>query len=232
MKKLIFFSVLVLLSAGGHTQTAGCNCSTGPDYLEYLYNGLTGPEYRNTAEGYKGNQYYGSWEQGSIVLSSGQRLSGIHLRYDMFINKLLWMREKEYKTGILPISDVLGFTVPDKKNGTEANFVRKRIRLPYQSDTTELYLRLLAGGNVSFLSCHRAVESPSEYGLVEETYYLAFSGNQYVYTGLRKRLLLKLPYIDRVRMKGILKSNRIRVRNNEFQMARAFTLYNQAVKTN
>jgi hypothetical protein len=231
MKKLIFLLGLLLLSVGAFSQSAGCNCSSSEDYLEYLYNGLVGAEYRNSAEGYKGNQYYGPWEKGRIVLSSGQTLTGINLRYDLFINKLLWVREKDFKTGILPISDVVSFTVPDRKYKSEVTFVRKKIRLPYQPDSTELYLRLLAAGEISFLSCHQAVESPSEYELVDETHYVAFSNNTYVYTGLRKRLLLKIPYIDRERMKAILKSNRIRVRNNEMQMARAFTLYNQA-KTN
>lgn len=231
MKKLVFFLGLFVHSAGMVAQTAGCNCSGETEYLEYLYNGLIGSEYRNPAEGYKGDQYYGPWEEGSIAFNNGSRLAGIPLRYDMFMHKLLWIRQKDFKTGILPVSDVESFTVPDSRSGREVTFVRKRIRLPYQSDTTVLYLRRLADGDVSFFSCHQAIESPSEYELVNNTHYLVFSRNKYVYTGLRRRLLLKVPFIDTDRMKVILKSNRIRVRNNEVQVARAFTLYNQTMET-
>lgn len=223
---------MILITAGSFAQTSGCNCARESDYLNYLRDGLIGPEYRNPVDRYKGIQYYAPWADGSIVLSNGQKLTGIYLRYDMFLNRLLWMREKEFRTGILPVEDVISFTIPDPRLGNNVTFVRKRIRLPYQPDTSTVYVRVLSEGPVSLYSCHLAVESPSEYELVDNSRYMAFRNREYEYIKLRRSILLKLPYIDPVRMKAVLKSNRIRVRNNEYQMARAFTLYNQGMKAN
>jgi len=231
MKRLISILAGGFFAVAAFAQTSGCNCSDESGYLSYLLNGLTGPEYRNPVEKYKGQQYYAPWSEGSLVLSSGQVLTGVYLRYDMYLNRLLWMRGKEYKTGILPVDDVERFIIPGIGKGVEVNFVRKRVRLPYLPDTSTVYLRVLAEGPLSLYSCHLAVESPSEYELVDNSRYLAFRGTEYVYMKLRRGVLLKLPFVDPVKMKEVLKTNKIRVHHNELQMARAFTLYNRAMMT-
>lgn len=232
MKKMIAIAVAgVAVTTSTLAQAPGCNCSDEAGYLSYQLNGLAGIEYRNPVDKYKGEQYYAPWSEGGIELSNGQELAGVYLRYDMYLNRLLWMREKEYKTGILPVEDVVRFTIPGIGKGAVVTFVRKRIRLPYLPDTSTVYVRVLAEGPLSLYSCHLAVESPSEYELVDNSRYLAFRGTEYVYMKLRRGVLLKLPYIDPVKMKEVLKANKIRVHNNELQMARAFTLYNQAVMT-
>ena len=84
-----------------------------------------GFEYRNSAERYKGNQYFSDWAKGDVYLENGDVVSDIFLRYDQYMDEVLWLRETDFKTGVLPRGDISGFVIYNERKEPLAEFVRR-----------------------------------------------------------------------------------------------------------
>jgi hypothetical protein len=196
------------------------------DYENSQRNGLMGFEYRNAAARYKGNQYFNDWQKGDVNLENGDVISNIYLRYDQYMDEVLWLRETDFKTGVLPRGDIRGFVIYNDRKEIVAEFTQRMVKLPFRSDSAETYLQVLATGNLELLAYRRVKQAANDYTLHDDTRYLVSSGGSLYYVGASKRLLLKVPGIDEVKLKAVLKSNRIRLDGTEYSLVRVINLYN------
>jgi hypothetical protein len=197
------------------------------DYENTLRNGLMGFEYRNSAARYKGNQYFNDWARGDVYLENGDVISGIFLRYDQYMDEVLWLRETDFKTGVLPRGDISGFVIYNTGKVPLAEFVRQKVKLPYKADSSETFLQVLVKGNLELYAYRKVMQSANDFTLRDDTRYLLFSNGNAYFVGAAKRLLFKVPAIDEVKMKEVLKSNKIRLDGTEFSLIRAVDLYNK-----
>lgn len=198
------------------------------DYENTLRNGLMGFEYRNSAERYKGNQYFNDWAKGDVNLENGDVISNIFLRYDQYMDEVLWLRETDFKTGVLPRGDITGFVIYNAGKLPLAEFVRQRIKLPYKTDSSETFLQVLVKGNLELFAYRKVKQSANDYTLRDDTRYLVFSNGSAYFAGASKRLLFKVPAIDEVKMKAVLKSNKISLDGTEYSLIRVIDLYNKS----
>lgn len=205
-------------------------CSSDSDYEARLEAGLIGYEYINPVAGYKGDQYFNDWALGEVTLKNGVTIRNIHLRYDRYLDALLWLRKSDYKAGVLSSKVVSGFKLVADKLRPVASFYQMKVTLPALG-IKDVYLQSLVTGNYA-LYVYRNVNitSTNEDVLDDNTrYFLAYAGNIYP-VSLRRHSLLSLPVIQKTEMKAILKSTGIPINNNENGLIRAITLYNaQAV---
>jgi hypothetical protein len=202
--------------------------SASEEYENTLRNGLMGFEYRNSAERYKGPQYFSDWAKGNVSLENGDVISNIYIRYDKFMDEVLWLRESDFKTGVIPRGDINGFVIFNEQKEPVAEFSRRRIKLPYKSDSSENFLQVLVKGNLELFAYRKVTQSANDFTLRDDTRYLIFSNGISWYTGASKRQLLKVPGIDEARMKAVLKSNRISLDGTEYSLIRAVDLYNRS----
>jgi hypothetical protein len=198
------------------------------DYENTQRNGLMGFEYRNSAVRYKGNQYFNDWAKGDVNLENGDVISNIFLRYDQYMDEVLWLRETDFKTGVLPRGDISGFVIYNVRKEPLAEFVRKKIKLPYKADSSETFLQVLVKGNLELFAYRKVMQSANDYTLRDDTRYLVFNNGSSYYVGASKRLLLKVPAIDEVKMKAVLKSNKIKLDGTEYSLIRVIDLYNKS----
>ncbi len=198
------------------------------DYENTLRNGLMGFEYRNSAAQYKGNQYFNDWAKGDVNLENGDVISDIFLRYDQYMDEVLWLRETDFKTGVLPRGDISGFLIYKEGKAPLAEFVRQKIKLPYKADSSETFLQVLVKGNLELFAYRKVIQSANDYSLQDDTRYLVFSNGSAYFIGASKRLLFKIPVIDEVKMKAVLKSNKIRLDGTEYNLMRVIDLYNKS----
>ncbi len=198
------------------------------DYDSTLRNGLMGFEYRNSAERYKGSQYSGDWARGDVYRENGDVIPGIFLRYDMYMDEVLWLRETDFKTGVLPRGDIRGFVIFNEQKEPKAEFLRRKIKLPYKSDSSEIFLQVLVKGNLELFAYRKVMQSASGYTLLDDTRYLVFSKGHSYYTGAAKRQLLKIPGIDEVKLKSVLKANKVTLDGTENSLVRVIDLYNKS----
>jgi hypothetical protein len=198
------------------------------DYENTLRNGLMGFEYRNSAALYKGNQYFNDWAKGEVNLENGDVISNIFLRYDQYMDEVLWLRETDFKTGVLPRGDISGFVIYNAGKVPLAEFMRQKIKLPYKSDSSETFLQVLVKGNLELFAYRKVKQSANDYTLRDDTRYLLFSHGSPYFVGPSKRLLFKVPAIDEVKMKAVLKSNKISLDGTEYSLMRVIDLYNKS----
>jgi hypothetical protein len=198
------------------------------DYESTLRNGLMGFEYRNSVERYKGTQYFGDWAKGDVYRENGDVITGIFLRYDMYMDEVLWLRETDFKTGVLPRGDIRGFVIFDEQKQPRAEFLQRKIKLPYKSDSSETFLQVLVKGNLELFAYRKVIQSASDYTLRDDMRYLIFSNGISYFTAAAKRQLLKIPGIDEAKLKSVLKVNKVRLDGTENSLIRVIDLYNKS----
>jgi len=226
MKYLISLLSVCLAVLPAGAQQGDCNCSSADAYQKSLQEGLIGVEYSNPVQGYEGEQYLRDWAYGEINLKNGEVISNIILRYDRYMDELLWLRTNDYRKGLLNKSEIAGFRIYKDGAYTEAIFVKKRIRLPYL-DTAEVFVHELVQGKLELFAYRNVKVEPVEFKLFDYTkHVISTSENDYLIR-LRRKSLLDLPFIDKTEMKKVLRQNRLAIRNNELGLAMAIRYYNQ-----
>jgi hypothetical protein len=187
-----------------------------------------GFEYSNRLERVRGNQYFCDWTKGDVMLKNGIIIPNIFLRYDKYADELIWLRETDFKAGILPRGDIRGFVIFNEQKEARAEFELRKIRLPYKPDSSEIFLQLLAKGKLELFAYRKVIQSGSDYILRDDNRYLVFSNGNSYFVGASKRLLFKVPGIDVAKMKSVLKTNRVRLDGTEYSLIRVVDLYNNA----
>ena len=229
MKSLYLFIWCNLLISQVFSQPADCDCSSVEDYGINQQDGLMGIEYSNPVRGYTGEQYFNDWTPGEVSLYNGEVIKNILLRYERYLDELLWLRKTDFATGILQKTAILGFRLVDEQDRPTADFIKKKILLP-MSDSTEAYLQVLASGQVAFYAYRNVNVTTVEYKLSNNTrYFICTGGNDFLLT-LKRKSLLNLPVVQKAEMKSILRVNRISVSGNEQEFIRAIELYNNRHK--
>jgi hypothetical protein len=185
-----------------------------------------GIEYTVPVVGYIGNRYYSDWTYGEIFLTNGDRITGLYLCYEEYLDQLLWLRE-DFIIGVLCKSGIKGFNLFDNSNNIVASFIKKRIRLPFENDSADCFFQTLVKGEYSFYAFRKVSRVPDALKLEDDTRYYVFNNDQYEMIKLRTRDLLNVSFIDKMRMESIIKSNKIRLRDNEQEFIRAISIYNK-----
>lgn len=227
MKNSIILFAFLLLLLDSNAQQVQYPGSSSEDYSNSLESTLLGFEYNNPVKGYKGEQYFGYWNWGEIELKNGDVIKNIVLRYDKYLDQLLWMRKKDSKIGIVAKDAVASFRLykDEKRIELLAVFRYKRVSLN-GLDTTKVFLQELADGDPG-LYVYRNVKivSSTEYNLDESPLYFICNVNKIYRVSLRRRSLLKCPAIDKTRMKPIIRAEGFLFNQNEQAMAHVIKSY-------
>jgi hypothetical protein len=186
-----------------------------------------GFEYKNSVERNKANQYFSDWAKGEVYCENGDVITDIFLRYDKFMDELLWLRETDFKAGVLARGDVRGFVIYNDRNMPIGEFMRRKIKLPYKADSSEAFLQVLVKGNLELFAFRKVIETASDYtSLRDDIRLLVFNGGNSYFVSASKRSLLKVPGIDEVKLKAVLKTGRIKLDGTESSLIRVIELYN------
>jgi len=202
------------------------DCNSDSDYAAFLRTGLQGFEYNNVVENYEGDPFFNKWTLGEVILNNGDVITDIYLRYEKYLDELLWLRENDYKAGIIRKEGTTGFRLFDAKGAPMATFVRKRHKQPFEPDSTEVFFHVLVSGDLTLYAYRRVKGSPNDYQLIEETKYFLGDNDREVPLILKRKALLNHPLIDKTKMKGVLHAGKILISNGEYEMVRAILLYN------
>jgi hypothetical protein len=230
MKHFALFIIVTGIYSNIIAQQSNTDYQSDENYILFLKKGLMGLEYKDPLEGFIGNRYFGPWSPGEVILQNGDIITRIPLlSYEKYSDELLWLRESDMKTGILNKDQVKAFNLFDESNNLKASFVKKRIKLQFDSDSTERYMQVLESGRFTLYAYRSVTKAAVEFVLVDDTKYLIFNNGQYSLVSLNRRSLMHIPIIDKDRMKLVIKSNYLKVKGNEPDFVRAVKLYNQTL---
>jgi hypothetical protein len=130
VRGLLLTGFFTLFAVTVSPQQYDCNCSE-PLIVDgnYTLNRLVFREYHNPINSYRGEQFLNEWAKGNINLVNGEKINNITLRYDMFSDELLYLREDDFVTGIVNKDDCEHFQISASQS--ELSFVKKQIKLPH-----------------------------------------------------------------------------------------------------
>jgi len=232
MKSICFSILFSLIICDGYSQQSNCAGSSEVDYGNWVQRGLIGFEYKNPVLGYRGGQYFNDWTTGEVMMKNGDLIKDISLRYDKYLDGLLWLRKTDFKTGVISKEAISDFRLFDVRNQNKilASFTNKKIMLQ-KTDSTFVFLQVLVSGELSlYVYRNMNVITTTDYVLNDNTrYFVGFAGKQYPIS-LRRRSLLKIPVIQKTEMKSVLRSNGIIMINSEQDLIYVISAYNARKK--
>ena len=92
--KNIFIGLITLCAIQNvFAQTDHLKYEPDEPYMMNMRKGMMGIEYIDPFVGYKGDQYFNNWTYGEIFLTNGERITGLYLRYEGYLDQLLYLRE-------------------------------------------------------------------------------------------------------------------------------------------
>jgi len=226
--KNTFICLIVLCAIQNvFAQTDQLKFEPDESYMMNMRDGMMGIEYIEPVVGYKGDPYFNNWTNGEVFLANGERITGLSLRYEGYLDQLLWLKE-DFVTCVLCKACIKGFNLFDDSDNIAASFIiKKGIRLPFENDSADCFFQTLVKGEYSFYAFRRVIRLSDVFELADDTkYYIFNNDHQYEKLKLRTRDLLNVSFIDKTRMKSIIESNKIRLRDNEQEFIRAISIYN------
>jgi hypothetical protein len=226
MKNIYLCLVVLFIVQSAFCQVDVVNADPDRIYMTNMRNGLMGVEYTDPFSGYNGSHYFNDWTHGEILLANGEIINGLYLRYESYQDQLLW-QTKDHIPCIICKECIAGFNLFDIYDNITASFVlKKNIRLPLENDSANCFFQTLVEGELCLYALRKVARLSDFSMLVDDTRYFIFNKDQYIRIRLRSHDLLNVPFIDRSKIKSILKSNRIKLRNDEQALVRAINMYN------
>jgi hypothetical protein len=213
--------MLVMAPIFGQGENCNCKSERVPAYEKRL----TGKIFHNKLVG-KNEQFFAYWTRGDIYLTDNSIVKDKNLRYNGLIDELLWMRDSDYKIALLDRNTIERFVLymPDNK-GTVA-FVKVDQKDPKHSENNDMFLQLLADGEVKLFKKIEVTDYPVQGVVIRKDIFYLYKNNYYYRLKPGRAFLFHLFTPDKKTIKHIVRSNNLAVKK-EADLIKAINLYNQ-----
>ncbi|MBN2519130.1 MAG: hypothetical protein JXB17_01380, partial [Bacteroidales bacterium] len=115
IKKIYIIIILIGITHISYTQNYFCKCNKNYENEKYLEEKLVGKIFVNPLVS-NNLQFFNEWTIGEIYLQNGKTVKNKYLRYNGYLDYLLWLRKSDYQTAIINRETVAGFKLYDKNN--------------------------------------------------------------------------------------------------------------------
>src|SRR3972149_7085703 len=140
---LILFTLL--FSAIIRSQDYYCKCADNIEIEKQFDEKLSGRVFNGPFPG-NSAQFYREWISGDVILENGSVVKDKYLRYNGYLDELLWARKPDYKTVNLDKNMVKGFVLHDKDQ--KLVFEKIPVKNFLVNDSTDIFMELLSSGNL------------------------------------------------------------------------------------
>jgi hypothetical protein len=184
---------------------------------------LTG-EFFYESKQYIGEQYFNvNWEQSDILLSTGEMIHNMSLKYNGLFDELIWMNSTNYGKFKLDRSFVREFWLKDEQ-GLSTHFKKIDVHESDNGNQPDVYVEIGIEGKIS-LYIHRKIsvvgtktlymeDGYRVFGIIEATpvYYIKLPTNHYLKLNkIRHKAFLKLFPEEKKAIDKIIKANHLDV---------------------
>jgi hypothetical protein len=224
MKFFKTLTIFLITSTVAFSQNASVLVSNSPEQKEYPDELITakyvGVNFKSMRQ-----QFNENWRTGEIVLTDGKVFKNQRIRFNNFLNELVWLRESDYKIGVVAKESVKEFTYYPENGLPGATYKKLTFARSLLTSEKDLYVQMLVeeGDTIVCLRKFNKIGQTDEYSLSNQ-YFLLRNG-EYLRFYLHRSSIYSL-YLaeENKKMKSIIRSNHLRVRK-EAQMIKAFELY-------
>ncbi len=170
------------------------------------------------------DQYYNNWNRGEIHFTNGQKASNCLLRYHSRKDDLLWLRESDFKTGIVIKESIAAFKIITEA-GDSLHFVQYGDTSGLQHHS--IFLEVLAEGKLSFY-CHRKVTylKTSDDFVKRYQYYLRKDGLMHEVRFKKRAILTNFSEDEKKKLRQIMLENHLKFKN-EYELAAGFEKFSE-----
>ena len=226
MKNLIISIILVLTTnAGLLSQEYYCNCTEDISTTENFQKKLSGRFFVSSTMNY-GSQFYYKWANGDVIMDDGHIIRNKFIRYNRYYDELLWLRKSDYKTALLDKKTIDEFIIYSENNTPYAHFIKSRIKRWYQSDSTDVFLQVLAEGHLSLYAFRTVLVIRNKIEIYDkDIYYLIMNNEYYRIDASRRGLMRALPQ-NKTELRQIIRKNKLKVKS-EPHLIKAIELLNK-----
>ncbi len=227
MRRKLFLITLLFTHILFSQKTELNNCE--PDLKDEIYaSHLMGRMFIDNHVHLK-QQYYNAWQNGEVILKNGKRIANVNIRYNGFLDELLWVRDKDHQAVIVDKSNVSGFIL---KNEVQPDIYFKKIetqelQIPEKED---IYVQILTKGTFTIYAFRKIGYYTYTDEMFEDFYYIV-EHNGKKQKILPRRSLVKKAFPNyKEEIKNTLHSNFLMIRN-EHDFVRLFSILNEKIQS-
>ena len=201
MKHSIYFSFLVMCISM-HAQT---NVGLVVPAVDSTFSAKLTGEYFYENKQYIGQQYFNdTWAQSDILLSTGEMINNVSLKYNGFFDEVIWLNNSNYGKFKLDKSYIQEFWLKNEQNPT-IHFKKINVSEPDNDHRPDIFVEIGVEDKISLYIQRKisVVETQTMYKndayrnfeVIEATpvYYIRLPSNRYLKINrVRRRTFLKL----------------------------------------
>jgi hypothetical protein len=220
---IIFIYLLTCLHS--NSQSSLCNC-TFDNENEIISDGnLTAKVYISPYLNKK-EFYYNSWGIGEVELVDGSIVKNKILRYNGYLDELVWLRDDDKKAGLVDKQLVKSFKIYHNDNSTTDFFRKIKIKRWFSFDTSIVYMHVLAEGKLSLYVSRKIIQMSNSQEFVPKYEYYVYKDNNFMLFKPNRVYFLQIMGSEKQKMKLILRTNHLKVRQ-ENQLIKAIEIFNK-----
>ncbi len=201
-------------------------CNKGDNCGEITFEKkLTGRAYINK---YPGNQmqFSGDWQNGALYLTNGTVIQHINLRYNRFLDEVIWRRIPGQETAILTKEQIDKFILEDDSHHETARFVKTNLAQWQPKGKEETYLEELVSGKVTLYVYRRLLMQGRDYSMYPSYMYFVKTDGQLYRIYLNRISIKTLFRQDKSTIKKAIRSA-ISLRIKENDLVKIIGKYNE-----
>ena len=240
MKHYICFAFLLL----GFSINAQNNVATGVSDVDSIFSPkLTGEIYIREGN-HKGGLFFNNkWVNGTILLSTGAMVYGKDLKYNGYLDEVVWLNNTSFKQFKLDKSYICDFWIKDSLN-TPVHFKRMNVRDSTASHPSDIFAEVAIEGKISLYIQRKISRMEDEIIQVDNgryyisvfaptpIYYIKLPSNRYLKMNrLRRRAFLNFFPEQKESISKLIKKNHLNLKS-ESGLIEAIDLMNKNLDFN
>ena len=178
---------------------------------------------------FKGSPYLNkNWADGDILLINGKMVKHKFLKYNCYLDQVLWLRAIDNSVVELAKETIKEFYLTFSDNSEKICFRRIWIKRAVSNDSTNSFAQVLVDGKISFYVLRTVQIASSEYVHVP-IYVIKKSDGNTCKIKLSRVALYKLFPEKKMQIKALIRKEKLKVRHED-SMKRAIQLLNAQLK--
>lgn len=192
MKNLLYLAFLLI----SFSINAQIQVGTSISKVDSLFSPkLTGELYKPDTISSRGEQFFNrEWVESAVILSTGDRIDGVKIKYNGFLDEVIWQNTSNFKKFKLDKSYICEFWLKDEMDST-IHFQRLNITDSTVKNPSGIFVEVAVEGTLSLYIQHKVSHLVDE--LVAYKYFIIYEKTPLYYIKLPSNLYFRMSDLNR-----------------------------------
>jgi len=192
MKNILYLAFLLICFSISAQNSVGTSISKVDSIFSPK---LTGELYKPDTISSRGEQFFnGQWVESSVLLSTGERIDGVKIKYNGFLDEVIWQNTSNFKQFQLDKSYISDFWLKNDMDST-IHFQRLNITDSTARNPSGIFVEVAVEGKLSLYIQHKVSHLVDE--LVAYKYFIIYEQTPLYYIKLPSNLYFRMNELNR-----------------------------------